>query len=818
MGDELAFGALLRRFRLAASLSQAGLGERAHVSTNAIAALERGRRAVPRPATVLLLADALHLGPAERTALIEAAGAHRAGAASTVDSPLPPLPTPLTSFVGRDQQLAVVKQMLAGTRVLTLTGVGGIGKTRLALEAARHVSDEVAFVDLAAVTTGSALAHTIASVLGVGEIPGRPMAETLAAALRQRRLLLALDNCEHLVASCADLADALLQACPDLRLLVTSREPLRIDGEVVWQVPPLSLLEPHSEPTLGQVGTCEAVRLYVERARMLAPSFSLTEPNARAIKDICRKLDGIPLAIELAAAWASTLTSAQIAARLDDRFRLLARAGSRTAATRHQTLRAAIDWSYDLLDPAEQRLLAQLSVFAGGWLLEAAEAICGPGDGQTGTQHPDMVEVLRGLVDKSLVLAEPGPDGMRYRMLETIREYATNRMVAARGGDALRERHRDWYLALGQQALARYWWGTELLGWLERLERERANFRAALTFSLERGDVEAGLRLAAGNWVLWGFRGPWQEGRDWIQRFLALPDASLAARADALTVVGQLEFQQGDYASAQVHLAEAVALQRRVGDTRGLAMAVTHAGITARGRGRYAEARALHEEALKLSRAAGNRGYEGVSLSALAVAVYVERDYEQARMLAEQSLAILTSDEWGGSGNVYTNIALYVLGRVALCTKDYTAARAWLEEDIALWRSTGDIRNAPGALVALSCVALAEGDREEARQLLGESLVLSEGGHWRMATVYALEGVAVLAAADEQPEQALRLADAARSLRDAWEYPLPPAEEAVLDRWLAPVRHSAGEGACAASSSENLSAAEAVQCARAVVC
>jgi tetratricopeptide (TPR) repeat protein len=249
-------------------------------------------------------------------------------------------------------------------------------------------------------------------------------------------------------------------------------------------------------------------------------------------------------------------------------------------------------------------------------------------------------------------------------------------------------------------------------------------------------------------------------------------------------------------------------------------MAVCHAGITARGRGRYAEARALHQEALELSRAAGNRSYEGVNLSALAHAVYLECDYEQARVLAEQSLAILSSDEWGGRGNVDTNIALYVLGRVALCTKDYTAARTWLEEDIALWHATGDIRCAPGALVGLSCVALAEGDREEGRQLLRESLVLCEAGSWRMATVYALEGAAVLATADEQPEQALRLADAARSLRAAWEYPLPPAEEAVLDQWLAPVRRSAGAGARAACSwsSERLSAAEAVECALAVVC
>ncbi|MBV9327665.1 MAG: helix-turn-helix domain-containing protein [Chloroflexi bacterium] len=821
MGEDLVFGAMLRRFRVTASLSQASLGERAHVSTNAIAALERGRRGVPRPSTVLLLADALGLGPTERAALINAASAQRAGIALQIDSALPPLPTPLTSFVGREQELAYVQQMLASTRVLTLTGVGGIGKTRLALEAAQQVAGEVAFVELAAVTTGSAVAHAVASVVQVHEQPGRPITDTLAAALRPRRLLLALDNCEHLVASCAELADALLRACPDLRLLVTSREPLGIDGEALWQVPPLSLPAPHSEPIVAHIGGSEAVRLFVERARMRSRSFSLTEMNAHAIEDVCRKLDGMPLAIELAAAWVPSLTPDQIAARLADRFRLLDRAGSRTATARHKTLRAAIDWSYDLLDKTEQRLLAQLSVFAGGWLLEAAEAVCGPGGEETGARYPDVVEVLRGLVDKSLVLAEPGPNGMRYRMLETIREYAADRMATAAGGDATFERHRDWYLALGQQALASYWWGTDLLGWLERLECERANFRAALTFSLEHGDAEAGLRLAAGNWVLWGFRGPWQEGREWIERLLAVPAANTpsAARADALTVAGQLAFQQGDYASAHVHLAEAVGLQRRIKDTRGLAMAVCHAGLTARGLGRYTDARALHEEALKLSRAAGNRSYEGVNLSALAHVVYLECHYEQARVLAEQSLAILSSHEWGGRGNVDVNIALYVLGRVALCTKDYTSARAWLEEDIALWHATGDIRCAPGALVGLSCVALAEGDSEEARQLLRESLALCERGSWRMATVYALEGAAVLAAANEQPQQASRLAADARTLRAAWQYPLPPAEDAVLRRWLDPIYLSAKAGACAATSwSSKTSAAEAVARARAVVC
>jgi tetratricopeptide (TPR) repeat protein len=321
--------------------------------------------------------------------------------------------------------------------------------------------------------------------------------------------------------------------------------------------------------------------------------------------------------------------------------------------------------------------------------------------------------------------------------------------------------------------------------------------------------------------VLWGFRGPWQEGTHWIEHLLALPYASetLAARADALTVVGQLAFQQGDYAGAQAYLTEAVDLQRQAGDARGLAMAVTHAGIAARGRGRYAEARTLHEEGVRLSRVAGNKSYEGVSLSALAHSAYLECDYERAHLLAEQGLAILNAGERGGRSNVDTNIPLYVLGRVALCTEDYASARLWLEKAVTLWRATGDMRSAPGALVGLSCVALAEGDKEEARQLLAESLTLCEEGSWRMATLYALEGAAILAAAEEQPQQALRLAGAASSLRSAWEYPLPPAEDAVLRRWLDPVRRLL-EDFCASTwlAGKNLSTAEALECARAVMC
>ena len=489
MSEDPRFGALLRRYRQAASLSQAALAERAQLSANAIAALERGRRGVPRPTTVLLLADALGLGPADRVKLIDAAGAGRSSGSPSNDSAVSPLPTLLTSFVGREQELTDVRELLARSRLLTLTGVGGIGKTRLALEAAR-TADEVAFVELAAIAGEGAVPHTVAAALGVREQPQRPILDTLAAALRPKRLLLVLDNCEHLVATCAELVDVLLRACPTLRVLATSREPLGIGGEVLWQVPSLSLPTPQAQTTVAHLAESEAVQLFIERAQSVRSSFSLTEHNARAVADICAKLDGIPLAIELAAARILTLTAEQIAERLDDRFRLLGRAHGRTAPGRHQTLRAAIDWSYELLSPDEQDALAQLSVFAGGWTLEAAEKVCVRQEEVTQTETTEVLDVLSGLVDKSLVLAEARLDGVRYSLLETIRQYASERLEVMPGAVGVRERHRDWYLTLGQRALSSYWWGTDLLVWLARLEREQANFRAALRFSLERGDAD----------------------------------------------------------------------------------------------------------------------------------------------------------------------------------------------------------------------------------------------------------------------------------------------------------------------------------------
>ncbi len=813
MAEPETFGLLLRRYRLAASLSQEALGERACLSANAIAALERGRRRAPRPATVLLLADSLDLAPAERQSLI---GAVASALAVERESALPRVPVPLTSFVGRARELTQVRHLLESARLLTLAGTAGVGKTRLAIEVARNVETEVGFVELAPLD-GAEVPHAVALALGVQEQPRQPLPQTLALALQPRDLVLVLDNCEHLLHACAELIGTLLQTCPGLRVLATSREPLRMAGEVVWSVPALSLPELDAPFVAARWETSEAVSLFIERARAVRTEFSLSDQNAQAIADVCVQLDGLPLALELAAARVRVLAPVQIAERLSDRFGLLA-SGSRGAPSRHQSLQAAIDWSFDLLSARERLLLERLAVFAAGWTLEAVETVCAGGDIQPG----DVLGVLGRLVDRSLVVAEPAPSGaFRYRLLETIREYAAERLARSEA-DALARRHRAWYVSLGEQALHDYWLRADLPGWWERLAAEQANFRAALRFSLEHCEPGPGLQLMTGLWVLWGFRGPWVEGSEWIARLLALVgQVSPEVRADALSVAGQMRFEHGDVAVARDLLQEAVALQRQIGAERGLAMALDHAGLVASARGEFEAAHAFHAEAVAVDRAAGNRGYEAISLEAWSAGTYLQGDLPLARTLAEASLALVNvRDPESGSLEVDANVTTYILGRIALCNGDAAWARRQFETNLAVWRATGDARCRPavGALVGLSCVALIDQNQTDARDLLDEALALSERLGSEAAMAYTLEGYAIMAAAMNQPEQAVRLAGAAAALRASLEHPISPGEQVVLERWLVPARACLGEAAMvqAWKAGQALSTEHAIQCARAL--
>ena len=538
----------------------------------------------------------------------------------SLDTPRHNLPVQLTSFVGRDRELSEVRQLLLKERLVTLTGAGGVGKTRLALQIAADLVDQfpdgVWLVDLAPLADPNLVPQAVSAALGVREQPERPLLQTLEDVLRPQHLLLVLDNCEHLVAGCAVLAEALLRACPHLRILVTSREPLGITGETDWRVSPLTSPDPEHLPSLESLVQYEAVRLLLDRAGLAAPSFAITQQNAAAVAQVCKQLDGLPLALELAAARVKVLSVEQLAARLGDRFRLLT-GGSRSALPRQQTLRALVDWSYDLLTPPEQVLFRRLAVFAGGSTLDATEAVCA-GDG---IEPGEVLEHLARLVDKSLVVADPSTAGeLRYRLPETIRQYSAEKLAETGEGATLRGRHRDWYLALAERAR------QDVLDpqRLASLEREYDNLRAALRWSIDSGQAEPGLRLATGLCDFWQVRGYSSEGCAWLAELLALPAGPTAAtaRARALEWAGRLAYLQGDDLDRQRIVTSLLAL-----------------GHDALRRGDALRARLLFNESLGLARDAGDHLALALCLEGLA-GMTVEAQPERAVRLAGAAEAI----------------------------------------------------------------------------------------------------------------------------------------------------------------------------------
>jgi len=639
------FGDLLRRYRRTAGLTQEELAASAQVSPRAISDLERGQRNRPWRETIQLLASALHLEPAER-AQLEAA-AHQPSSATTrnvgpgareeASPPRHNLPVQVTSFIGRERELAEVTERLADTHLLTLTGSGGCGKTRLALQAAADLVDRfpdgVWFVDLAPLNDPTLVPHAVALALEIREIPGRPMLATLVETLRSRHLLLLLDNCEHLIDACARLADAVLQTCARVRVLASSREMLGVRGETTTRVPSLTLPDLASGPSVEELRQNEAVRLFVDRARAVVPSFGATRENATALARVCQRLDGIPLAIELAAARVRVLTVDQIAERLDDRFRLLT-GGSRTALRRQQTLRALIDWSHDLLSEEERTLCRRLAVFAGGWSLEAAEAVCS-GDG---IERDAVLDLLTSLVDKSLVGFEGQGVEQRYRFLETVRAYAGEKLFDAGEARSVRERHLAWCLALAEQA------EPELFGpasrvWLDRLEGDYASLRVALDWCLET-DPDAGVRLGGGLWAFWFIRGD-VEGRRWLEAILARSPEGSLARGKALLGAGFCARDMSTLNQARSWTEQCLAIARATGDRRLAGWALHDLGNIVTMERDYASARPILEESVTTCRQVGDKVGEGMSLRDLGHLARVEGDYERATVFYAESLAIL---------------------------------------------------------------------------------------------------------------------------------------------------------------------------------
>ncbi len=704
-------------------------GEAARVYHALEAALRDDLALAPAPETTDLYQRLLR----RRTLPVAAPSPTPTGAAAVG---LTNLSLPISSFVGRQQDQAAIKDLLDAHRLLTLTGAGGCGKTRLAQQVALDrqtvYPDGVWLVELAAQTDPALVAATVARALGLSEDVTAPSQQVLAAVtapedktvallvafLRPRRLLLLLDNCEHLLGACASLANTLLSACPHLRILSTSREPLGVAGEAVWRVPSLPFPTASDAPNPEALLRYDAIMLFVQRARLVRPDFALTAENAPAVAQVCRRLDGIPLAIEFAAARLGMMSPHGLAARLDDRFRVLV-GGSPTTLPRQRTLRATMDWSYVLLDAQEQAVLRAFAVFAGGWTLQAAAAVCARDD----VRAEAVAGLLEQLLRKSLLAAmAPDRDGdPRFGLLETVRQYARERLDAAGETPAVRRRHLDYYLTLARNVVAG-WTDTMLGTWLVRLDEECDNLRAALDCAREDADIARGLELCVALARYWEMRGQLSEGRAWLDEFLARAGgASAALRATALNAAGNLANRQGDRARATALLEEALALKRDLGDARGMAMLLNNLGYVEDESGHYARAAALHEESLALKRVLGDQRGVAYSLTNLGRVAHHRGDLARAATLHDQSVTLLRG--LGDRHNLAR--ALNNLAEVVQAQGDDARAADLLEESLALKRELGDRQGIAASLILLGALAARGHDDRRAAQLFQESLALS---------------------------------------------------------------------------------------------
>lgn len=733
------------------------------------------------------------------------------------------LPVPLSSFVGREHAVAEVGHLLDTVRLLTLTGAGGVGKTRLAIEVASELAecltDGVRFVDLAALVDASLVPQAVAEALGVRAVPRRPLVQTLVDVLLTKRLLLVLDNCEHLATACADLAQILLGACPGLRILATSREALGLTGETVWLVPSLSLpaLTLHvtqdtkhlsdPEPLAG----FEAVRLFVERATAASRGFVLTGQNAEVVARICRQLDGIPLAIELAAAWVKVLSVDEIAARLLAGPRFLM-TGGRAVVPRHRTMTAAIDASYRLLTEPERRLFTQLSVFAGGWTLAAAEAVTAAEavDQDTrpaairGVEPDSTLGLLARLVDKSLVVVEQGTNGdVRYRLLEPLRQFARERIEAS-GTAVVRDRHASYFLDLAEGAQGGLWGAAGATGaWVPQLVRENDNLRAALRWLIDRGDVERAERLGAALPRFWLFSGQVKEGRAWLTELLALSPDQPPTRARARLRVGAAAaaLYETDTDACRALAEEGIALAREVDDDWAVAWALFLRITTDLPQSRGVpppETRSRLDEGIAASRAAGDRVLEAMHLLTLCLVELAGGDDARAEDLAATALAMA---EAAGAVREIAR-AQGCLGAINYHRGRLTAARELLERSRAIWQHGGERIEESFTLWSLALIAADQGDFASARAFITAMLeIWSALGRLSPLARAILQDFAYLAAVRGEHALALRVAGGLAA--DGLSPGVPrPYYGGSLDRCLELAREALGGRAAATAWEE----------------
>jgi predicted ATPase/DNA-binding winged helix-turn-helix (wHTH) protein len=740
------------------------------------------------------------------------------GSAARAPDPQPPrrrhnLPNQLTSFIGREKEIRELKGLLSSTRLLTLTGAGGCGKTRLAIQLAAEVLDDFPdgcwLVELAPLGDPMLVVQTVANVLDIKAQGDASLAELISERLATRRLLLALDNAEHLLEPCASLADLLLRRCSGLKLVVTSRESLGLNGELTYRVPSLSIPDAEAATTEA-VLACEAARLFVERARLHRADFEVTPKNARALTSICRRLDGIALAIELAAPRTRTMSIDELDRNLDNRFEILT-GGHRTALPRHRTLRSLIDWSYDLLDLAERTMLRRASVFAGGFTVDAAECVCADDI----VQFESVFDLLTALTDKNLLVADTRQEPTRFGMLESVRHYARDRLRESGEDELILSRHVAYFLALAER-LDEIGIDTERKALLSRLDAEHDNVRAALAWcEATAAQSITGLRLAGRLDWFWRIRGHFSEGRGWIARLLASTHAaeSTEDHAVALHAAGILAYHERDYSAAEALYREALSIFRRLGHRPRIARTLGNLGNLAQHQDQFVVARQLFEEALTIAREIGDRRSIWLGLQCLANLALDTGDLTSAEQLFEEALPIARE-----LGDWSTAVIFGSLGALRQLQDDPSGAREALMEALDAERQFGNKAGIVITLTALGEVSHDLGDLAAAKALLKEAWTIEQAVNDRKAMAATLEALAGLSTALADPYRAARLFGRAERFREELGgdtiSTVPPSQRSRRQRHVAAARRAAQNDAefdRAWTEGRSMTLAEAVQ-------